>query len=182
MAAGLLFGASGAAGAGAAAGAASAGLFGVGGSFSLMQTLSTVGTIMSTASMFTGGNAAAQDAATQAAWERVRAANAGAAAAQEQLSVREKLKRVQAQNFATYAARGLSLEGTPGAVFEESERQAARELDISRYNASQDITAAKGSAAATMARGYSARDSMRARGVATLFDKGTDLYNKGAFS
>ncbi|MCH9730645.1 MAG: hypothetical protein K0U84_13390 [Actinomycetia bacterium] len=163
----------------AATTAATGGLFGIGGAFSAMQTLSTVGGLFSMGSSLAAGNAAGSDYEAQAAWERVKAANTRVDQAREALQVREKTRRIQAQNAATFAARGLTLEGSPETLFEEVSKQAERELDITRYNADQAVDSSRGQAAAFRAKASSARAGGRARAVGTLFDMGASLYEKG---
>jgi hypothetical protein len=172
--------AAGAAGAGAtAATAATSGLFGIGGAFSAMQTLSTIGTVFSLMNTLRSGSAEYQDYNTQADWERAKQANERVSDAQRRISVRERLARVNAQNFATYAARGIQLEGSPMSVTEESERQAARELDISRYNADQTIESSKGQESSYKSRGYAARASSKSRAAGAAFGLGAKLYDRG---
>lgn len=174
MASALLFGTT------AASGATTAGLIGIGGEFSAMAALSTVGTLFSVSSALQSGSSAMQDYAVQASWERVRAANEAAAGTQDRLKKLQELRRVQAKNFATYAARGIQLEGTPMNVAEETQKQAEDELDISRYNTNQGIDSARGQEAALRARGASAQAQASSKAIGTLFDLGTRLYDKGA--
>lgn len=162
-----------------AATAATAGLFGVGGAFSVMSTLSTVGGLFSAISSMNAGNAASEDYAVQASWERVKAANEDAKGTQDRIKQLQQLKRIQAQNFATYAARGITLEGTPMTVAEENTAEAERNLDISRYNTAQGIDSAKGQEAALRSKSAYAASSGRAKAAGTLFDLGSRLYDKG---
>jgi len=147
-----------AAGAAGATAAATTGLLGAGGVFSLGTTLGTLGTIASglgALSSISGGITGQREASQQSEYALAEAAMAGKEssrqASEQAIQEREAYKDIKQRQKLAYMKSGVTLEGSPLLVMEETRRKGESNIDeILSYGASsyasqitQGVNAAK---------------------------------------
>lgn len=116
-------------------------------------TASTVGTIISVGGSLLSGVSSIAGGIQGAGVSKIQARQAELAARQEELKGRETAAQIRrglsaslASQNAIFAARGISPVGTPQTIAGQSTSQAARDIDIARFGATQSAGALRSQA------------------------------------
>ncbi len=129
--------------AGTATTAATTGLIGTAGAFSLGTALTTGVGLFSAFSAYSQGQAASDQAHTEALLQEVSLAQSNAAGAQKEADTIKQLRRTLAAQDAGFAASGLVIgagSGTPAQARIDSLAEGNRQLSTVRFNTASDAT------------------------------------------